>query len=747
MKNPLIKRFSRELKAELGKWIVLFVFITGMIGIVSGFLIGGESMVLTFNENFEKYNIEDGNFELSEQAKETLYNKFEEQNIALYENYYFEKETDDFDSTLRIFKNRNDVNKVCLMSGEMPDSENEIAIDRVYAKNNNVNVGDTISVDGEMLTVSGFVALTDYSTLYKSPSDMLFDSIKFGVGIMSDDGFENTDKDIHYCYSWVYDEKPKDDKAAKDKSEDVLALLIQNAPVTQFIPAYLNQAIHFAGDDLGTDTVMLEYFLYIMIAVIAFVFAITTSNTIVKEANVIGTLRASGYTKAELIVHYLTMPTIITLISAVVGNILGYTVLKDFVKNLMYNSYSLTTYITRWNAGAFIRTTVIPVCIIILINFVILWRKLKLSPLKFIRRDLSKKGKKKAVRLNTKLGILTRFRIRVILQNIPNYIMIFLGIFLADIILLFGCGLNPLLEHNQNTIVENMIADYQYVLKMPIETDCENAEKYCTDSLKTTDEKFIIEDVTIYGISPDSKYISADLEEGFYISSAFAAKHKLTSGDSTTLCDTYENKNYTFEIDGVYDYPAGLAVFMNIDKFNEIFGNEPDYYSGYFSNTEIEGIEDFVAAKITADDYTKTSRQLMVSFEGLSGLLAGFGIIVFMMIIYLLSKIIIEKNAQSISMTKILGYSNSEINSLYITSTAIVVVLSMLVTIPLTDIAMTYILPAAMASYSGYFFYYMPTEVLIATFVIGVISYAVIAFLQTRKVKKIPLDTALKNVE
>ena len=33
----------------------------------------------------------------------------------------------------------------------------------------------------------------------------------------------------------------------------------------------------------------------------------------------------------------------------------------------------------------------------------------------------------------------------------------------------------------------------------------------------------------------------------------------------------------------------------------------------------------------------------------------------FMLIVYLLSKIILEKNAQSISMTKILGYSNREI--------------------------------------------------------------------------------------
>ena len=45
---------------------------------------------------------------------------------------------------------------------------------------------------------------------------------------------------------------------------------------------------------------------------LAFVFGVTVSNTITKRQNVIGTLRASGYTKGELILHYMTMPLAVT---------------------------------------------------------------------------------------------------------------------------------------------------------------------------------------------------------------------------------------------------------------------------------------------------------------------------------------------------------------------------------------------------------------------------------------------------
>ena len=53
-----------------------------------------------------------------------------------------------------------------------------------------------------------------------------------------------------------------------------------------------------------------------------------------------------------------------------------------------------------------------------------------------------------------------------------------------------------------------------------------------------------------------------------------------------------------------------------------------------------------------------------------------FSVILFALLIYLLTKLIIEKNATAISMVKILGYQNREIMSLYLTSTTWVVVIS-----------------------------------------------------------------------
>lgn len=750
MKNPLIKRLPRELKSDFGKYLVLFIFMIVMIGFVSGFLVASNSMTVVFNDSYEKYNIEDGNFELAVKADEKLIDTLEKEDIKIYENFYLEKETDNVDSTLRIFKNREDVNKACVMDGELPDSKNEIAIDRMYADNNKLTVGDTLSIDGEDFTISGLVSLSDYTALYSSPNDMMFDSIKFGVAVTTDEGFEAlNDGKVHYSYSWKYNNPPKDDTKANEMSEDLLKVISENAVITSYIPQYSNLAINMAKDDIGQDKDIVAMFLYIVVVIIAFIFAITTSNTITKEATVIGTLRASGYTKGELIRHYLSMPMIVILASAIIGNILGYTVFKNAAASMYYSSFSLPTYVTVWNMDAFIMTTVIPVILMFLINYFILARKLKLSPLKFIRKDLSKNKRKKAIKLNTKIPIMHRFRIRVLLQNLPNYITIFVGILLANVILLFGMALPPLIEHYQEEITSNMICDYQYILKAPVETDTDGAEKMCVGSLNTIEGKLKSEGVSVFGITPNSKYIDLELDDNsIYISNALSEKFGVKEGETVTFKESYGDKEYSFDVEGVYYYPAGIAVFMDNSYFNEVFDYDDGFFNGYFSDKEITDIdESLIATTVTIDDLTKTSRQMENSMGSLMDLLSVFGIVMFMLIIYLLSKIIIEKNAQSISMTKILGYSDKEISSLYILATSVVTIGSIILTIPIVNCLMETLCVTMLSAYPGWLPYYVPFSAFIKMAVAGILSYSVIAFIQYRKVKKIPLDIALKNVE
>ena len=788
MKNPLNKRLPREFRKDFGKYLVIFLLLVITIGFVSGFLVADGSMIKAYNEGIDKYNTENGHFRTSEKMNDAQIQSIEENGIRIYDNFYLEQDLTN-DSTMRIFESRDQVNLACLMEGEFPKAANEIAIDRMYADNNKISIGDTLKSGTQSWKVTGFIALPDYSCLFQNNNDSMFDSVKFGIGVVTSEAFESLDSPlVKYCYAWKYNDEPTTEKEEKEVSDDLMKAINKEVSLEEFVPRYLNQAITFTRDDMGSDRAMMIVFLYIVIAIMAFVFGITISNTIAKESNVIGTLLASGYTKNELIRHYMAMPILVTLIGALIGNILGYTIMKDICAGMYYGSYSLPTYVTVWNAEAFLLTTIIPILLMLLVNYTVLRRRLSLSPLKFLRRDLKRRQQKHALSLSRRIPFFSRFRLRVIFQNVSNYLLLFLGILFANLLLMFGLLFPAVLDHYQTVLKDNLLCNYQYILQIPInamdedhkleslvnmlyfqhevETDNPDAEKFSAYSLKTIDKEYKEEEILLYGLADNSRYLPIDFQETVsdkdvskkevasdatpaYISSAYADKYLLDIGDEITLKEAYEDDTYTFSIEGIYDYEGGLTVFLPQDTLNELFDLGSDYFSGYLSDSEITDIDQkYIGSVIDLDSLSKISRQLNVSMGSMMYLLDGFSIVLFMILIYLLSKIIIEKNAQSISMTKILGYSDREISSLYLLSTTIMVVVFLLMSFPIETVLMNALFRGIMiSSISGWIPLYIDPVLYVKMFLLGFGTYLLVALIEYRRIKKVPMDQALKNIE
>lgn len=772
MKNPLMKRLPRELFGEIGKYLVIFLLMLGSIGFVSGFLVADNSMIAAYNESFEKYNIENGNFRVLTEVSDEQAAEIEKLGVRLYENFYVEEAVEN-ESTLRIFVNREEVNRVCLMEGAFPEAADEIAIDRMYADNNQLSVGNSVTVGDQKLLITGLVALPDYSTLFSDNNDSMFDSVKFGVAVMNEEGFQSYgDTHLRYSYSWLYEEEPENEMEEKEQAEELMKGLAAVVTLEDFIPRFLNQAIMFTGEDMGSDKAMMIVLLDIVIAIMAFVFGVTISNTISKEAGVIGTLRASGYTKGELLRHYMTMPLFITVAGAVIGNILGYSVFRLLCVQMYYNSYSLPTYETLWNGEAFVSTTVIPLILMFVITAAILWHKLSLTPLQFIRRDLKKNRKRRAFKLNPALNFFSRFRIRIILQNVSSYVTLFVGIIFANLLLMFGLLLPSILDHFQEEVISKKLCEYQYILQVPMDlasktnplealaaaaqlklatdTANEDAEKFGVYSLKTPEGRYESEQILIYGVEEESRYISADFAaDGVYVSIGYAEKFDIEPGDTITLQECYSDGEYEFSVAGVYDYPGALSVFMSRSEFNRVFGYGDDAFGGYFSDSEITDIDEkYIASVIDEEALTKISRQLDVSMGNMMILVDGFAVVMFMILIYLLSKIIIEKNESAISMVKILGYTDKEISRLYIMATSLVVVACLLLSLPIEyEIIKILFKAIIMSMLSGWLAFYVDPVIYVKMFLLGIVTYAVVAMLEYRRIRSVPMSEALKNAE
>lgn len=751
MRNPLQKRIPRLFKENLGKYLGMFIILVCTILIGSAFMSTLESVTETLRYSDESDLLEDGQFESMEPISDTVKKYFSEKNILLDENYF---STDkDFEGTAKVlvFQERKLLNLPSVFEGELPKKENEIALDRLFAQNRNYSVGDTITLNDQEFIITATISLPDYSSLFKNNQDLVMNTNDFGVSLVTKEGLERFEEStMTYRYSYRFENQNLTLKQEREEATNIQkTLLLDGVKLQSFLTSENNQSITFLREDMGKDGPMVQVFIYILIAVIAFVFAILTNNTIESEATIIGTLRASGYRKSEIIFHYLTPTIIISIVSSIVGNVIGYTLMIQPFQNLYYTSYCIPPIDMQFSIKAFIITTIIPVAIMVLINWFLLYRKLSLNPLKFLRRDLKKGKQKKAVKL-PELSFMTRFRLRVIIQNKISYLILFFGIFLSSFLLMFGIGMEPMMNHYVEEIDKTLPYEYQYILKQPVQLD--QGEQLGVHTLDTWYELGMMNiDVTFMGVQQDSEFFASielpQKDDEITITAPMAKKLGVKVGETLTFVDEYYEKEYTLTVIGICDYNSVIGAFMKQETFNQLLGYDQDYFNCYVSNEKLTIDDRYVLKYITRSDMVGAAKQMMTSFDTVITVLTVFSVAIYMVLMYILTKTVIEKNAISISFMKVFGYNGKEISQLYLHATTITVLVSLFICIPLEALcfkgAMIYI--ASMVE--GYIEFYLPPWVYIAIIVTGIVAYFIINTMHVYKVKKIPMSAALKNRE
>lgn len=93
-------------------------------------------------------------------------------------------------------------------------------------------------------------------------------------------------------------------------------------------------------------------------------------------------------------------------------------------------------------------------------------------------------------------------------------------------------------------------------------------------------------------------------------------------------------------------------------------------------------------------------------------------------------------------------YTNGEIGKLYIWSTTIVVIICLLLSLPIEKAIMGVVFREMMlSSVSGWIALWIDPKIYLKMFLIGIGTYAVVSLLEYRRIRRIPMDEALKNAE
>ena len=770
MASPLRKRFPRELKNNLGKYLGIFLLMSVTIALTSGFLLAAHSIGVIIDDMPEKYSIEDARFTTAFEAADEQLNAAADaareagaggadivRNWSFNADFNHAQGDDGRDRTLRVYQHRTQVDLAAYAEGRVPETADEVAIDRVFATNNGITVGEEVELFGQRFTVCGIMTTSDNQALFQNNSDFTVNTLTFGVAEVSESGFaalEATGHQPAYTYSVRFVDRDLTVAERTDAEKDMVrALSAAGATVDDLTDSSANQGIGYAADDVSGDSTMWSVLLYMIIVIMAFVFVVLTSGTIEEESAIIGTLLASGYRRHELVTHYLALPAAVGIAAAVVGNVAGYTLMSEPMRNLYYGSYSLPPYYATWSWGVFAQTTVLPVATLVGITLLGLLRKMGHTPLEFLRHETSKGGVKRGFALPERLSFTSRFRLRVFLRNLGNFATLFVGIGFASMLLLFSLAILPTMTHYAENLHNNVVAEHMYTLKAPLEVDNAQAEKYAVYSLEyDRGEGSGTETITVYGVPEDSRYWD-DLAVGdghVVFGNGLIDKFRFADGQTVNLYDKYEDetREVAYEGDGcAWGTKSDMAVYMSLDDFNRFFGNDAGYFNGYASDQALDLDARYLTSDLTPESMDAIGEQFVGMMDDMIGMLVGLSVFIFLVFMYLLTKSVIDRSARAISYMKVFGYRDSEISRLYVRSITLTVAVSLVVCQPLIIGGLTLLFRAMLLAYNGNIEIYVPMTAIAEVIAIGFATYLAVALLHIRRIKRVPPALALKVQE
>lgn len=348
---------------------------------------------------------------------------------------------------------------------------------------------------------------------------------------------------------------------------------------------------------------------------------------------------------------------------------------------------------------------------------------------------------------------ITTFRIRQALREARTIVIMFVGMGIAILLMVWGFSIYGGMTEYANDIENDVPYEYMYILTNPLQEIPEDSEPAYTiraeSKFELTDENM---PVTLLGLEADSEYYDfADLipEDSKYavISNAAAKKFGYEVGDTVTLYNSILDKYYALTITDLVEYSNGLYFFMNIDALRDLDEVGEDYYNTLLANQEVDVDENMLVTTISRQEISEAAYLLLDSMMGMILTMIAMSIILFFCVMYLLMKMIVDRSSFNIFLLKILGYRNAEVRKIYLNTSFYILVLSILVHIPLSQFIVSLIFPNTVSDVAAYIRPYLSPPLYIIIPILIFASYFFVYILLYKKIKDVSFAEVLKRRE
>lgn len=733
----LNKRYIRNIKENLSFYIASIVLTAVSLMLFYLFYIAGTGIKDYGDSFFKRNKLEDATFTTYIEIPDSEIEKLEEKYDIIFEKEHYVNITED-DYNVRVFKANHKIDFYEVTDGRDVENEDEIVISKGYAENMKIKTGDKISIAGKEYAVTGFFLRPDYLYMIENVDDTYKNITNFFLAYMTDEAYDKLDSNS--CqYKVIYKEKSNITEFRKNINDEY--------KMNTYLAKEDNERITMVDDQATMFIVMAYVFLVILPLITVALISIIIGRKVKNEQKMIGTLAALGYKKGQLIRHYAVLAmipgviggTVVAILTKIIEQPYGEMGLSDYEP--MPAEFKLPLVIAI--IGIIVPTLMYMLAAVNKVN-----KLLKKDTVVLLNGNADDDVKIRKVMVNSRKKVRIKFAVRSLLGNPGRSFVVFLGAMIGSFIITVGFMFIDTFNKISDDGMSNIGSfKYEYILNSLESESCGNAEKLIMGNYEYNESTFSLigakEDVELLNIkTTDGK--RADLKNGFYISNAMSYAYKLKTGDTLKFTNPYTMEEDSVVIKGIIDNDSQKVLIGHIDEVRKIMGIEEEVYNCVLSKEKLN-LGDKVAKTITSGDIKDQMKTVMDEMGSIIYTLIIIGAIICISALYVTVNMLLTENRHNISMLKVLGLTEREINKMVIDVNHMLIPVSIVVGMGLGYFTMYAVFRIYSEIQGAIYKTAFNPESIIYTIVIVVMCYVVSLRLVKRKINRINMVESLKD--
>lgn len=637
MKTKLLKHIFMKIKDNYKRFLSLICMAFLGVGFYAGIQSSSPDMLKTLDNFYDENNVYDisviSNVGLTEDDLLKL-SKIKNVELAINiqeKDTYLEIEENNY--VVKLIEYNSQMNNVYIKEGRLPKNSNEVSVDNALLENNNLKLGDYITIDGKKYSIVGNVISPLYFSAERPNSNLGSGKVDYYIyvynGSLDLEAYSNiyitvkgakkylTNSD---SYKKLINNVKKDIDLIKDKQQDIrydelYSEIIEtsemydiNIDESKFIKPkwYIYDRLDNtsykelinASDNLKKIG---NIFPIIFFAISVLVSLISMMRMIEEDRVENGTLKSLGYNSFHITLKYVIYSLLATTIGSSVGAIFGSYMIPSVIWNIYKKIFFIPKFIyllkSDYNAlGLWI-------CILCICgtSVIVCIKNLREVPANLMRPKAPKSGKKILLERINFIWKKLKFSDKITIRNIFRYksrvITTVLGIAGCTSLILAGFGLKDSIkdvtDFQFNNIIkyDKLLMTNESINQIDIEKELLNDDKvenFTNVNTQNIKVLFNDEEQEVTMITPDdfnsiSKSISLiDLktnniidnisDNSCIISEKTAKLLDIDVGDKISLLDNDNNK-YDIKVSYIIKNYINQYLYINKNTYNNLFNN------------------------------------------------------------------------------------------------------------------------------------------------------------------------------